>query len=120
MRILLAENNDDVRETICAMLEELSCDVVAVASIEEADALLKAKPWDLLVTDLLFPSRRTGVDLAQEAHARGAFAVVISGALEAPSLVAATGVAFLAKPFKFSDLSALLPSPIGAAHRMAA
>lgn len=70
-RVLLVEDDDDVREVAFSMLESLGCRAVAVASGEDA---LRLEPeladLAILFTDCVMPGGIDGLDLATEFRAR--------------------------------------------------
>jgi PAS domain S-box-containing protein len=70
LRILLVEDDRQVAELVGAMLADLGH---AVRHAENADAALRMlraqEPVDLLLTDLIMPGEKSGVDLAREAVA---------------------------------------------------
>ncbi len=51
-RILVAEDNADLRETLSAVLEDYGYGVEAAASLDEALALVDRKSFDLILSDL--------------------------------------------------------------------
>ncbi|MEM6623313.1 MAG: ATP-binding protein [Pseudomonadota bacterium] len=67
MRILLAEDQDEVRAVLHRQLELAGHDVVACASGDTAMAHFQSdQNFDLLVTDVVMPGRLQGPALAQE------------------------------------------------------
>ncbi len=54
-RVLLADDEADLRDLIADTLGEQGYTVVAAASTPEAIAALQAEPFDLIITDLLMP-----------------------------------------------------------------
>ena len=69
-RILLCEDDADVRQFSSETLSELGYDVVEAHDAESAlKALATNGPIDLLFTDIVLPGGRTGADLAREALA---------------------------------------------------
>ena len=65
-RVILAEDDDLVHDTIVAMLEQSGANVRAAASGGEALALCKDGGVDILVTDIAMPDMN-GFDVAEEA-----------------------------------------------------
>jgi len=59
-RILLADDDDSVRDMLRAVLERDGFDVVAVASVPEALSHIAAESFDLLLTDLHMPQAGDG------------------------------------------------------------
>ena len=67
MRVLLAEDEAEVRQVLRSTLSKEGYDVIEAASGDEALALFRASPQvDLLLTDIIMPGSLSGTDLAQE------------------------------------------------------
>ncbi|HEV2745766.1 MAG TPA: response regulator [Allosphingosinicella sp.] len=64
VRILVVDDDDDVRTIAAALIEEIGYEVVAVASAEAALRALEPDRFALVVTDVAMPGA-TGVDLAR-------------------------------------------------------
>jgi two-component system NtrC family sensor kinase len=70
LRILLAEDNPDVRETTATLLRAAGADVTAVPSADSAlDALGGATLFDVLLTDIAMAGALDGDQLARRARA---------------------------------------------------
>lgn len=70
LHILLVEDDPEVAELAQAMLRELGHRITFADTVETALTALKATPGlDLLLTDVVMPGPRNGVDLAREASA---------------------------------------------------
>jgi CheY-like chemotaxis protein len=65
VRILVVDDDDDVRNVAAALVEEIGYDVDAADSGEAALRLLAADRFALVITDLAMPGM-TGVDLARQ------------------------------------------------------
>ena len=63
-RILVVDDDDDVRMVAAALVEEIGYEVVAVGSGEAALKEIEAGQFALLLTDVAMPGL-TGVDLAR-------------------------------------------------------
>ena len=63
-RILLVDDDEEVRNIAAATIEELGYEVVSVASGQAALQILGEERFDLLMTDIAMPGM-TGVDLAR-------------------------------------------------------
>jgi PAS domain S-box-containing protein len=103
LRVLVAEDQDDLREAICQGLLDLGLEIVATASGGEATAALERDRFDLVITDLLMPGGGgTQVLSAASALPEAPRVLVITGkaarGLEA-ELIAAGARAVLRKPF---------------------
>ncbi len=69
-RILVVEDNDDVRELAEAMLAAADYEVLSAPSGEQALAVLETQPVDLLFTDVIMPGGMNGLQLIEQVHAR--------------------------------------------------
>lgn len=66
-RLLLAEDEQEVRETLVTILERAGYQVTATASGDDAFATFAADPrFDLLLTDIVMPGKLQGTNLAKE------------------------------------------------------
>ena len=64
-RILLVDDDEEVRTVTCEMIGELGYSIEAVANAERALARIRAERFDLLITDVLMPGTN-GVELARK------------------------------------------------------
>ena len=108
-RVLIVEDEDGARESLRDILAFLGYDVAAVGSGEEAVKLPEARPFDLLLTDLMLPGA-AGPQVAAELRQRWpALAVILmSGYTEDDVVrrgVTAGDVRFLQKPFDMDTLT---------------
>ena len=70
-RLLLAEDEEGVRDTLVTILERAGYLVTATASGDEAFATFVADPtYDLLLTDIVMPGKLQGTTLAKELRLR--------------------------------------------------
>jgi CheY-like chemotaxis protein len=69
LKILLVEDNDQVRDFAHQVLEELQCTVVEAENVEQALQRLgdcdAGAPFDLVFSDVVMPGR-TGIELAEQ------------------------------------------------------
>lgn len=121
-RLLVVEDNEPLRELMCAALEALFQEAVGVGDGDSALAQLEAADgqFDLVVLDLRMPTRN-GLDVLSEAHRRWPQLRVIVASGAAPEGVVqtarATGArAVLQKPFKLSALRAVVRSVMDGAQ----
>jgi two-component system phosphate regulon response regulator PhoB len=63
-RILIVDDDPDIRDVVSAMLEAVGLSVEAVESSEDAEERLGREPFDLLVLDWTLP-RTTGIDFCR-------------------------------------------------------
>jgi len=110
-RILLVEDDDDVRALASAFLEQMGYRVVGVSNAAQAVELLAASgPFDLLFSDVVLPGGMNGPQLAQHAMQRapGLRALLASG-YPRDALTGLNGnlerVALLTKPYSRDDLA---------------
>ncbi|WNG27560.1 response regulator [Cystobacter fuscus] len=80
LRVLLVEDDEDIRTSAYELLGILGHDVLAVSSAEEARSALSTNRFDVLFTDVSLPGM-SGVELAREAVRRvpGLRVIVASG-----------------------------------------
>jgi DNA-binding NtrC family response regulator len=68
LKVLLVDDDEDVREYAAQVLEDAGYAVCTAAEADEAEALLgSGESVDLLITDIVMPGRN-GVELAQSVH----------------------------------------------------
>ena len=107
-RILVVEDNEDVRELAEAMLAAADYDVVSAPSGEEALALLERQSVDLVFTDVIMPGGMNGLQLIEKVHeARPGMPVLVTtGYMDELPARGAQGQALevLAKPYDHQDL----------------
>jgi PAS domain S-box-containing protein len=109
LRVLLVEDDREVGDMVAAMLEGLGHAVTRVDGTEPALAILTGDlPLDLMLTDLIMPGARTGVDLAHEAiRLRPDLPVILSSGYTGEALSSADGAPWplLRKPYSTDDLA---------------
>jgi CheY-like chemotaxis protein len=121
-RILLADDNDDVREVFKESLEKHGFEVVPAATVNEALKLIATEKFDVLLSDLHMPDAGDGftiVSAMRHTHPN-AVTLVISGypALEeAMSAILLEADEVLVKPVNLPEIAELImkrlsnPSP---------
>ncbi|WP_375773082.1 response regulator [Archangium gephyra] len=111
LRILLVEDDEDIRESARELLEVLGHEVRAVASAEAAHEALGAGGFDVLFTDVSLPGK-SGLELAREAVRRHAGLRVIIASGHGTSVVTAggavAGAVLLPKPYALPELKSAL------------
>jgi len=110
MRVLVADDDAELRELVADAVGAMGADVVCAASGGELeDQLAEGRPFDVVVTDVTMPVR-TGLEVMQGARDAGnACPIVVMTALrDADTLARVTAlgahVALLHKPFSRSAL----------------
>lgn len=108
-KILLAEDDNSMREYLSRALERVGYEVVSVGCGSQAVPLLEKDKFDLLLTDIVMPEM-DGIELAQKAGTidpsirvmfiTGFAAVALQGGKAAPE------AKLLSKPFHLKDLVA--------------
>ncbi|MBX3492112.1 MAG: response regulator [Parvibaculum sp.] len=78
--VLVADDNDDVRQIICEFLKESGCDVLAVREGTAAINALQSFRWDLVITDIFMPDC-DGIEVVRAArkYAPGTPIIAVSG-----------------------------------------
>ena len=116
IKVLLIEDDADVRATTLDILQSLGCDVVEAKNAAPVPIILEQdQSIDLLISDVVLTGAQNGIELAQEAvRLRPALKVILvsgysEGTLEKAGLTDA-GFPLLAKPFSKSALSEALES----------
>lgn len=116
VKVLLVEDDPDVRTTTAMLLRSLGCDVREAETAEPALKILEEDgSIDLLLTDVILPGKQNGIGLAQDAvHLRPDLRVIlVSGYPEAALQKAGlddAGFALLGKPFSENALADALRS----------
>ena len=107
MRILLAEDDDSMREYLARALERTGYNVTAVDRGTTALTLLQREGFDLLLTDIVMPEL-DGIELAQRASAlHPSMRVMFITGFAAVTLQSGTmppDAKVLSKPFHLRDL----------------
>jgi signal transduction histidine kinase/CheY-like chemotaxis protein len=101
-RLLLVEDNAAVGEALRPLLAQLGLDVEHCPDAEEALALLRQRPreFDVVLSDIVMPGSRSGIELAaavSAAHA-GLPVVLMSGYAPELQRAVAAGITVLPKP----------------------
>ena len=107
-RILVVEDNEDVRELAEAMLAAADYDVLSAPSGERALELLETEKVDLLFTDVIMPGGMNGLQLIEQVHAsKPSMPVLVTTGYmdELPARGARDkSLDVLAKPYQHQDL----------------
>jgi CheY-like chemotaxis protein len=118
LRILVVDDDIDIRDTLAAALEFLGATADVVAGVEPAQAELLTRGYDAILSDLAMPGS-SGIDLIRwvRSHERvplrqtHAVAVSAQCALEEQHRAVSAGFeAFLAKPFGLEGLRRVICS----------
>ncbi len=119
MRLLVVEDQADTRAALCAMLEAGGAQVSAVATAEEALAILSARPHDGLLSDIALPGADGYSLIRQMQHLPGAAempAVALTAFADSSVRSRALAAGFhacLTKPVAATELVAALAALCG-------
>jgi signal transduction histidine kinase/DNA-binding response OmpR family regulator len=119
-RILLVEDNENVRRSLVEMLSGLKYRVTDVANPDAAMAELQAgRSFDLLLSDIVMPGKVTAVELAAAARRYQPQLAVLfmSGYAQSPAIRSdlPRGVALMNKPFRRDELATRIRAALTAA-----
>jgi CheY-like chemotaxis protein len=125
-RVLVVEDDDDVRAVAGGFLRRLGYQVVEAADSAGALAQLAADPdIDLLFTDVMLRGALTGADIAREALARRPALGVLFTSGYAPQTLSldtalSRGVELLGKPYRIEQLARFVRRALEARDQAAA
>ncbi len=114
-RVLLVEDNPEVRETTVEFIDELGYDVIAVESAEAALAALEADRYDVVFTDISLPGM-SGVTLLKRVRAtrpQQRFVIASGYGSDFGKHNFGEDVGLLAKPYDLSTLDGVLRRVLG-------
>ena len=123
--ILLAEDNDDLREVMRIFLDVMGYAVIACAdALVAADVFHSGRHVDLLLTDIEMPGK-SGVELARELRTLRPHlpVLIVSAALISSDLtreMRSSNWLFLSKPYSFPDLLVTVRALLASTHQLAA
>ncbi len=112
-RVLLVEDNLDVAEVTRAFLEELGYYVSYASDVVSALRILDEEKIDLLLSDIVMPGGKSGIDLARSvrnSYGPGIPIVLATGYSENAQSAICEGFAILRKPYGLAELEASLQS----------
>ena len=114
LRVLVTDDDEQVREVVVEALGDAGCVVSAVSSGPATLDALRAAPFDLLVIDFAMPGMN-GADTAALIRAeRPELPILfITGRADLPALRSVSKAMVLQKPFVAADLFAKLRSVLG-------
>ena len=119
LRVLLVEDNPQVRDFAEGLLADLGCDVVPAESAEAALARLDDKGIDLVLSDVVMPGM-SGVELAQairDTHPK--VPVLLATGYSDEIVKRGSEFAVLSKPFGAADLSKAMAAVLNGQTRAA-
>lgn len=101
-RVLLVEDNDDVRATLSDILQDAGYAVSHAESFSVAAAMLSKSAFDLVVTNAMLPGG-PGADIYSKAMSLGIPAVIITGHPDQMRIFEANGTPYMPKPFRAGE-----------------
>ena len=109
-RILVVEDQPDVRKAAAGILTSLGYEPTLAASADEAVAPLEREAYDLLFTDVVMPGCLNGLDLARRARdthpqMRVLLTSGFSSKIAPDTEIRALGAALIVKPYRKTDLA---------------
>jgi PAS domain S-box-containing protein len=119
LRVLLVEDNPQVRDFAEGLLADLGCDVVPAESAEAALARLDDRGIDLVLSDVVMPGM-SGVELAQairDTHPK--VPVLLATGYSDEIVKRGSEFAVLSKPFGAADLSKAMAAVLNGQTRAA-
>ena len=103
-KVLIVENDDDVRDLLGDIFEDDGFRLSMVKTAAEMREALDNDDYDIAVIDLTQPGREDGFALAQLARAQGCGAILVTGDHRNLERLQASGQHFLLKPFRVQEL----------------
>jgi PAS domain S-box-containing protein len=108
-RVLVVDDNEEVREVIVAYLDALDCPAMQAASGRTALEFLADNPGaiDLLMADYAMPGM-SGIELVQAVRAKcpALPAIIVTGYADTRGFDSGADAILLKKPFRMNDLAA--------------
>jgi CheY-like chemotaxis protein len=116
LKVLLVEDRPDVAELVEAMLRELGHEVVTALDANVAlDKARRHPDLGLVITDVIMPGGKTGVDLARALTAeRPALPLILSSGYTGEALAGAEEAPWplLRKPYTLEDLARVIAETV--------
>jgi DNA-binding NtrC family response regulator len=107
--VVLAEDEDDLREALTEAMVDAGCEVIAVADVHNLRRVLEAHQPDVLLADFQLFDQTTEAVVTEVAVARSIPSVAIVSAAPAARVVAERlAVEHIAKPFELDRLLTLV------------
>jgi CheY-like chemotaxis protein len=117
-RILLVEDNPEVREVTTGMIEQLGYETQGAADADGALTAIAEQDFDLVISDIVMPGSMDGTALANAIRARKPSLPVLLMTGYRPAAPRIDGAfAVIRKPFQLSDLSLMITRLIAEAKQ---
>jgi len=108
-KVLIVEDNDDVRGLMEEMFDAEGYQIRAVPNATEMrNAIAAAPDWDMLVIDMTLPGPEDGIHLANEMVTQGYHVVLVTGNHLLVDRLDESGHPYLLKPFRVHSLLELI------------
>jgi DNA-binding response OmpR family regulator len=105
-RVLVVEDNPDIRMLLLQLLQEAGYEVVDAWTFVEAKTKLEQESFDLLISDVIIPGGGEGTELADMARSRGAKYLLVTGHPAQIEALAELEHPYIAKPFRAAEFVA--------------
>ena len=113
VRVLLVEDNPQVRAFAEDLLRDLGCEVISAESGDSALALLKESVPDVVLTDIVMPGMN-GIELAAEINRDWpGLPVLLATGYSEQAAQRAQSLPIILKPYSTGDLGAALARAVG-------
>ena len=111
VRVLLVEDEDDLRMLVGEALRMTGYQVSTAADGLQAVSAMEREPFDVVVSDVSMPNGMSGIELSDHAARLqpNARVILASGFARAQLPALPGNVIFLPKPYRIPQLLALLP-----------
>lgn len=105
-RVLLVEDDTDLRVVVCQGLELFGYSVTTAVDARDALVKLEEKPFDIVCSDVAMPNGMSGVDLISRIRSLrpGVRVVLVSGYPRSELGHLPQDVVFIGKPYRLSQL----------------
>jgi len=110
-RVLLVEDNDQVRAFTCDVLNDLGCTVLLASDALQAIAQLETNSVDVVITDVVMPGK-SGIELADEISKRWTVPVILATGYSEELVTKRPEYPSIAKPFTSAQLQEALGSAL--------
>jgi PAS domain S-box-containing protein len=112
VRVLLVEDNAQVRAFAEGLLRDLGCEVITAEAAGPALELLETEPADLMLSDVVMPGM-SGLQLARQVRkSRPSLPVLLATGYSDEIRNTGSEFAVIAKPFGIGDLSAAIAAAL--------